>query len=131
VRPEASAFLDKAREFLAKAEDMFADGWPDEAGGPPTSRLHAAQAVIVERTGRVIRRHRGVRNELWRLLKGDPRFDAELGGFLGRAYNLKSIADYETGPDARVRSSSPARQSRRRAGMSRWSLDYWHNHTVC
>jgi hypothetical protein len=32
VRPEASAFLGKAREFLLKAEDMFADGWPDEAG---------------------------------------------------------------------------------------------------
>ena len=43
-----------------------------------------------------------MRNELWRLLKGDWRFDAELRGFLGRAYNLKSIADYETGPDARV-----------------------------
>jgi uncharacterized protein (UPF0332 family) len=103
VRPEASAFLDKAREFLAKAEDMLADGWPDEAGRAAyLAALHAAQAVIVDRTGRVIRRHRGVRNELWRLLKGDSRFDAELRGFLGRAYNLKSIADYETGPDARV-----------------------------
>ena len=28
MRPEASAFLGKAREFLLKAEDMFADGWP-------------------------------------------------------------------------------------------------------
>ena len=61
MRPEASAFLDKAREFLAQAEDMFADDWADEAGraaylaGP-----HAAQAMIVERTGRVIKRHRGV-----------------------------------------------------------------------
>ena len=32
MRPEASAFLGKAREFLLKAEDIFADGWPDEAG---------------------------------------------------------------------------------------------------
>ncbi len=29
--------LDKAREFLAKAEGMFADGWPD-AGGPRISQ---------------------------------------------------------------------------------------------
>jgi hypothetical protein len=26
----------------------------------------------------------------------------ELSAFLGRAYNLKAIADYETGPDAHV-----------------------------
>jgi uncharacterized protein (UPF0332 family) len=130
VSPEASTFFDKARKFLAKAEDMLADGWPDEAARAAyLAGLHAAQAVIVERTGRVIRRHRGVRNELWRLLKGDPRFDAELRGFLGRAYNLKSIADYETGPEAGSRSSLPARQSRRRAGMSRLSLDCWHNRT--
>ncbi len=32
MKPEAAAFLDKAREFLAKAEDMLAADWPDEAG---------------------------------------------------------------------------------------------------
>ena len=48
MRPEASAFLGKAREFLLKAEDMFADGWPDEAGRAAyLAGLHAAQAVIV------------------------------------------------------------------------------------
>jgi hypothetical protein len=63
VSPEAFAFLDKAREFLAKADDMFADGWPDEAGRAAyLAELHAAQAVIVERTSRVIRRHRGGRS---------------------------------------------------------------------
>jgi uncharacterized protein (UPF0332 family) len=103
VRPETSGFLDKAREFLLKAEDMFADDWPDEAGRAAyLAGLHAAQAVIVERTGRIIRRHRGVRNELRRLLKDEPRFDLELQAFLGRAYNLKAIADYETGPGSRV-----------------------------
>ena len=64
--------------------------------------MHAAQAVIVERTGRVIKRHRGVHNELRRLIKDEPRFDLELSAFLGRAYNLKAIADYETGADASV-----------------------------
>ena len=73
MRPEASSFLDKAREFLLKAEDMFADDWPDEAGRAAyLAGLHAAQAVIVERTGRIIKRPRGVRNELWRLLKDEP-----------------------------------------------------------
>jgi len=53
VKPETSAYLDKAREFLLKAEDMFADDWPDEAGRAAyLAGLHAAQAVIVERTAR-------------------------------------------------------------------------------
>jgi uncharacterized protein (UPF0332 family) len=104
VRPETSGFLDKAREFLLKAEDMFANDWPDEAGRAAyLAGLHAAQAVIVERTGRIIKRHRGVRNELRRLLlKDEPRFDLESQAFLGRAYNLKAMADYETGPGSRV-----------------------------
>jgi uncharacterized protein (UPF0332 family) len=43
-----------------------------------------------------------VQHELGRLTKDDPRFDVELRNFLGRTYNLKAIADYETGPGARV-----------------------------
>jgi hypothetical protein len=105
-------------------------GWPDEAGRAAyLAGLHAAQAVIVERTGRIIKRHRGVRNELRRLLKDEPRFDFELNAFLARAYNLKAIADYETGPRrasvGRVcprhnRHCAPVRRGRRGlAGMSR------------
>jgi uncharacterized protein (UPF0332 family) len=99
VRPEAAAFLNKAREFLEKAEDMLADDWPDEAGRAAyLAGLHAAQALIVERTGKVIKRHRGVQSELVRQTKDEPSFDLDLRAFLGRAYNLKAVADYETGP---------------------------------
>ena len=34
--------------------------------------------------------------------EGDPRFDRELRAFLGRSYDLKAIADYETGPGSEV-----------------------------
>jgi uncharacterized protein (UPF0332 family) len=64
--------------------------------------LHAAQALIFERNGKVIKRHRGVQNELRRLTKDEPRFDLELSAFLGRTYNLKAIADYEAGPGSEV-----------------------------
>ena len=30
MKPKAASFLDKAREFLSKAEDMLADDWTDE-----------------------------------------------------------------------------------------------------
>jgi len=64
--------------------------------------FHAAQALISERTGRAAKTHRGVRTELHRLTKGDGRVDDELRAFLGFAYNLKAIADYETGPGSEV-----------------------------
>jgi uncharacterized protein (UPF0332 family) len=101
MKPESAAFLRKAQEFLAKANGML-DDWPDEAGRAAyLAGLHGAQALIVERTGKLINRHRGVQRELARLTKDELGFDIELRAFLGRAYNLKAIADYDTG-DARV-----------------------------
>jgi len=102
VKPETAAFLGKARECLAKADGMLGN-WPDEAGRAVyLAGLHAAQALIVESTGRAVKSHRGVQRELGRLTKDDPRFDRELRAFLGRAYNLKAVADYEIGADAEV-----------------------------
>ncbi len=40
--------------------------------------------------------------EFGRLVKDDPRFDVALRTFLPRTYNLKSIADYGTGPGSHV-----------------------------
>jgi hypothetical protein len=55
VKPEAAAFLDKAREALAKADGML-DRWPDEAGREAyLAGLYAAQALIVECTGKLIK----------------------------------------------------------------------------
>jgi hypothetical protein len=36
------------------------------------------------------------------LTKDDPRVDPELRLFLSRAYNLKAVADYETGPGSEI-----------------------------
>src|SRR5882672_12208502 len=62
--------------------------------------FHAAQAFIFERTGRVAKTHQGVRVEFNRLAKGEMRIDRERQRFLAQAYNLKSVADYEMGPEA-------------------------------
>ncbi len=102
MKPETAASLEKARQFLAKADGMLGF-WPDEAGRAAyLAGLHAAKALITEMTGQVITSHKGVQRELGRLMKDDPRFDTELRAFLGRAYNLKAIADYETGPGSAV-----------------------------
>jgi uncharacterized protein (UPF0332 family) len=112
LKPQSAAFLEKSREFLAKAQDLLdAHHWPDEAGRAAyLAGLHAAQALIFESTGTAIKRHSGVQREFARLVKDDPRFDKDLRAFLPRAYNLKAIADYETGPGSQV-SAERAREA--------------------
>ncbi len=48
------------------------------------------------------------------LMKDDPRFDTKLRTFLGPAYNLKAIANYETGPGFAV---SPERVADANSGQ--------------
>lgn len=76
---------------------------------PTTSPdFHAAQGLLFEMTDRVSKTHKGVQSEFSRLSAGDSSFDAELRAFLGRAYNLKAIADYETGAGAAVSDTEAA-----------------------
>jgi uncharacterized protein (UPF0332 family) len=104
VKPQTAAFLAKSRQFLDKANDLFgAHHWPDEAGRAAyLAGLHAAQALIFERTGHTRKRHSTVQGEFAQMVRDDPRFDRELRAFLPRTYNLKAIADYLTGPGSQV-----------------------------
>ena len=103
MKPESAAFLKKSREFLAKAQAMLVGLFPDEAGRAAyLAGLHAARAFIFETTGEITKRHKRAWTEFARLTKDDPRFDRELRAFLGRTYNLKKLADYETGPGVEV-----------------------------
>ena len=103
MKQQTGAFIEKSRGLLGQADTMLAVGLTDAAGRTAyLAGLHAAQALIFERTSKVIKRHRGVQNELQRLTKDEPRFDPALRGFLARAYNLKAIADYDTDPGAEV-----------------------------
>ena len=117
MKPQSAAFLAKSSEFLSKAQALLdAHHWPDEAGRAAyLAGLHAAQALIFENTGKVIKRHSGVQHKFARLVKDDPRFDVELRAFLSRAYNLKAAADYETG------SGSPVTADEARAAIERGS----------
>ena len=109
MTPEASAFLAKARHLLAEADTMLGVGLNDAAGRTAyLADFHAAQALIFERVGRVFKSHRGVQSEFLRQTKDDPNLTVALRGFLSRTYNLKAIADYETGPGSDV---SPQRAS--------------------
>ncbi len=103
MKPESAAFLEKSQEFLGKAQGMLDSHWSDEAGRSAyLAGLHAARAFIFESTGEITKSHRRAQAEFGRLTKDDPRFDMELRAFLGRTFNLKALADYETGPGSHV-----------------------------
>jgi uncharacterized protein (UPF0332 family) len=103
LTPETGHFLAKARRLLDEAEGMLTMHYNEAAGRTAyLAGFHAAQAVISDRTGRAVKTHSGVRTEFHRLIRGDTRFDGTLRDFLGSTYNLKAIADYETGPGSDV-----------------------------
>jgi uncharacterized protein (UPF0332 family) len=104
VTPETREHLDKAHEHLTKARTILdLLHYADEAGRLAyLAAFHAAQALISERTARVAKTHAGVHSQFNLLTKDDNRVDAELRRFLSDAFDLKSVADYEVGPDAVV-----------------------------
>jgi len=103
VKPETQAYLDKSRQALARAHAILAIDLGEEAGRSAyLAALHAAQALIFERTGRVAKTHRGAHGQFLRLVAEEARVDAGLRRFLSEGYRLKSTADYEIGPDAIV-----------------------------
>lgn len=102
MTPEVGEHLDKARECLARAKVILGAGVGEDAGrNAYLAAFHAAQALILARTGKVAKTHRGVQRLFAQLVKAEPRLQ-EFSRFLSQTYNLKDIADYELGPDAAV-----------------------------
>jgi uncharacterized protein (UPF0332 family) len=104
VKPEAAEHLDRAGEYLTKARNLLdVLRYNDEAGRAAyLAAMHAAQALIFERTGGVAGSHGGVNSQFNLLTRGDPRVDVELRRLLPHAYDLKAVADYEAGPGSVV-----------------------------
>jgi uncharacterized protein (UPF0332 family) len=105
VTPESARFLQNADDQLERGRTMLATGLNYDAGRAAyLAAFHAAQAIIFERSGKVVKTHKGVNIEFLRLTKDDLAFTPDQRGFLSRAYDFKAVADYETGPIAEVSS---------------------------
>jgi uncharacterized protein (UPF0332 family) len=100
VTPEAAEHLARAREYLGKIRFLLdVAHFNDDAGRSAyLAALHAAQALIFERTGKVASSHGGINSQFNLVTRDDPRVDTELRRFLPFAYDLKALADYEAGP---------------------------------
>jgi uncharacterized protein (UPF0332 family) len=98
VTPEAARFLQNADDHLQRGQTMLAAGLNYDAGRATyLAAFHAAQAIIFERGGKVVKTHKGVNVEFLRLTRDDPAFMPDQRGFLSRAYDFKAVADYDTG----------------------------------
>lgn len=103
MTPETELIIQKARSHLKRGQVMLGTELYDDAGRAAyLAAFHAAEALIFERTGKVVRTHRGVQSEFLRLTKDDPSFTPEQRIFLSQAYNFKSVADYDTGPEVEL-----------------------------
>ena len=103
MRSESDHILQKAEAHLERGRIMLGVGLNDDAGRAAyLAAFHAAQAVIFEQTGKLVKTHRGVQSEFLRLTKDDSLFTPDQRIFLSQAYNLKAVADYDTSPEAEI-----------------------------
>ncbi|MGH6840758.1 MAG: HEPN domain-containing protein [Methylocella sp.] len=110
MTPEASRFLAKARKLLEHARIMLDAGLNEDAGRAAyLAGFHAAQAFIFETTKKVFKSHKGVQTEFLRLTKENSRLPPDQRIFLSQTYELKAIADYETGPGSEISAERAAR----------------------
>ena len=73
MTPEAAQFLEKARSDLNDGHKIASIGLAHVAARCAYyAAFHAAEALIMERTGKIAKTHSGVRAEFARLLKGTP-----------------------------------------------------------
>ena len=87
MTPEASRFLAKAAKLLAEADKMLGIDLADAAGRTAyLAGFHAAQALIFERLGKMLKTHNGVQTEFLRLTRDDAGLDSDVRAFLSRTY---------------------------------------------
>lgn len=82
---------------------MLGVGLNDAAGRTAyLAGYNAAKALLFEQLNKNYTAHGRVQSLFVQLTKGDDRIDPRLRAFLSNAYNLKKLADYETGPGSEV-----------------------------
>lgn len=103
MKPESSSYLAKAREDLGEARQIAAIGLAKAAARAAYyAAFHAAEALILERTGKVAKSHSGVRSEFARIVRPDADSGKAMTAFLAQTYKYKEIGDYGIGASAVV-----------------------------
>ncbi|MCW5700447.1 MAG: HEPN domain-containing protein [Rhodospirillales bacterium] len=95
MTPIAEGLLARAELDLKHSRSIAAIGISDIAAREAYMAVfHAAQALVFERTGKTPKTHSGVRHVFGQIVVKE-KLDEQLGRFLSRAYEYKTIADYD------------------------------------
>ena len=98
MKPETAQFVEKALDFLRRANVMLTVDLSEDAARAAYFACHQmALALIFEREGKIVKTHKGAQIEFFRLTKDDPHADPRFRSFLSEAYEFKAAADYGTG----------------------------------
>jgi uncharacterized protein (UPF0332 family)/predicted nucleotidyltransferase len=109
MSPEVALYMSKARQLLERAQGNLGLKFFEQAGRLAyAAAFNAAQALIFERSGRVVKTHKGVRSRFSQLTKDEPSIDAGLRQFLHEGFELKRKADYFEPGDEEVSSEQAA-----------------------
>jgi uncharacterized protein (UPF0332 family) len=97
MTPEAALCLAAARQSLADAESILALPIPRIAAREAyMAAFHAAEALVIERTGKLVKTHSGLRTAFARVGRDIPAIDRNMTTFLANAFRFKSLSDYDT-----------------------------------
>jgi len=91
VTPETSLCLAAARQSLADAQAILDLPIPRIAAREAyMAAFHAAEALVSERAGKVVKTHAGLRTEFARLGQGSHRIGRWMTTFLPKGFRLKA-----------------------------------------
>jgi uncharacterized protein (UPF0332 family) len=98
MTPETLDYLAAAERALTNARNILAINIPDPAARLAYyAQFRAAQPLILERTAKISKTHKGVDRQFHKLVKAEPTLPPDLAGQLSEAYYFKDVADYDTG----------------------------------
>ena len=103
MTPESARLLDASRERLTDAIAILSMGiYYVAAREAYLAAYSAAEALLLDRTGRIAKTHRGLRSEFSRVAQAEPAIDSTLTRFLAEAYELKATAAYGSAPKVAI-----------------------------
>ncbi len=102
MTPEVADLLGRAKLTLGDAKTIQATTTLHAivAREAYNAVLQAARAVLLDRTDRVVKTHRGVLQQIGLLAQGETRIGTEFATFLGPGFEMKQQVDY--GPRLRA-----------------------------
>jgi uncharacterized protein (UPF0332 family) len=96
MTPAARRCLAAARQSLADAEVILGVRIARvSAREAYMAAFHAAEALVVEKTGKVVKTHAGLRTEFARLAQRSDHIGRWMTTFLANGFRFKSLSDYD------------------------------------